>query len=208
VDFFIEQGLLDDATGMLNALEEHNPGHPWILKRRQTIDELTSEVELSQGAIPTIVRGEVNAQGRDAVFNGSFPVTRPMGESDHDLDTRADLGIMEKTMERYESAIQHFSALLADPKREVFALTMMGECYEARGDSAEAIRYYQDALKRPVATETEATQIYYQLGNVFQTLGDRSEALYYFERVSKRDPAFRDVQRRLQELKTRVGTHS
>jgi tetratricopeptide (TPR) repeat protein len=208
VDFFIEQGLIDDAAGMLNAVEEHNPGHPWITERRQTIEALISAAELSQGAMPTIARGEVNAQGRDVPANSSFPVTRPMGESDHDLDTRADLGIMEKTMERYESAIQHFTALLTDSKREVFALTMIGECYEARGDFGDAIRYYQDALKRPVATETEATQIYYQLGNVFQTLGDRSEALYYFERVSKRDPSFRDVQRRLQELKARVGTHS
>jgi tetratricopeptide (TPR) repeat protein len=157
--------------------------------------------------MPTVVRGEVNQQGRELPVKSSFHVTRPMGESEHDLDTRADLGIMEKTMERYESAIQHFSALLSDPKREVFALTMIGECYEARGDTGEAIGYYQEALKRPVATETEATQIYYQLGNVFQALGDRSEALYYFERVSKRDPSFRDVQRRLQELKTRAGTH-
>ena len=90
---------------------------------------------------------------------------------------------MEKTMERYDAAIEHFKVLLAEPKREVFALSMIGECHEALGDSAEAIRCYQDALKRPSATAAEATQLYYQLGNVFRNLGDQSEALYYFERV-------------------------
>jgi tetratricopeptide (TPR) repeat protein len=112
---------------------------------------------------------------------------------------------MEKTMERYDAAIEHFKALLADPKREVFALSMIGECAEALGDSAEAIRCYQDALKRPSATTAEATQLYYQLGNVFLNLGDHSEALYYFERVYKRDATFRDVQERLARLKAQAG---
>jgi tetratricopeptide (TPR) repeat protein len=124
---------------------------------------------------------------------------------DQDLDTHADLGIMEKTMERYDAAIEHFKELLADPRREVFALSMIGECAEALGDSAEAIRRYQDALKRPSATAPEATQLYYQLGNVFHNLGDHSEALYYFERVYKRDPTFRDIQQRLAKLKPKAG---
>ena len=108
-------------------------------------------------------------------------------------------------MERYDAAIEHFKALLSDPKREVFALSMIGECSEALGDSAEAIRCYQDALKRPSATTAEATQLYYQLGNVFHNLGDPSEALYYFERVYKRDRNFRDVQDRLAKLKSQAG---
>jgi tetratricopeptide (TPR) repeat protein len=83
---------------------------------------------------------------------------------------------------------------------------MIGECSEALGDSAEAIRCYQDALKRPHATSTEATQLYYQLGNVFYNLGDQSEALYYFERVYKRNANFRDVQQRLSDLKSRAAS--
>jgi len=54
---------------------------------------------------------------------------------------------MNKTMERHDVAIQHFTALLGDPKREVFALTMIGESHEAMGNRAEATRCYQDALK-------------------------------------------------------------
>ncbi len=108
-------------------------------------------------------------------------------------------------MERYDVAIEHFRAAMSDPKREVFALSMIGECCEALGDSTEAIRCYQDALKRPSATPAEATQLYFQLGNVFENLGDHSEALYYFERVIKRDPNFRDIGRRLSEVKARAA---
>jgi tetratricopeptide (TPR) repeat protein len=113
---------------------------------------------------------------------------------------------MQKTMERYDVAIEHFKAAMEDPKREVFALSMIGECCEALGDSAEAIRCYQDALKRPGGTPAEATQLYFQLGNVFYNLGDHSEALYYFERVIKRDPNFRDIGRRLAEVKSHAAS--
>jgi tetratricopeptide (TPR) repeat protein len=123
-----------------------------------------------------------------------------------DIDAHADMGIMEKTMERYAAAIEHFKVVMEDPKREVFALSMIGECSESLGDSAEAIRCYQDALKRPSATAAEATQLYYQLGNVFYNLDDHSEALYYFERVYKRDANFRDIARRLAEVKKHAAS--
>jgi tetratricopeptide (TPR) repeat protein len=84
---------------------------------------------------------------------------------------------------------------------------MIGESHEAMGNRAEATRCYQDALKSPRATEVEATQLYFLLGNLFYNTGDRAEALYYFERVSKRDPTFRDVQRRLAALKSRGSPH-
>jgi tetratricopeptide (TPR) repeat protein len=213
VDFFIDQGLVDEASGMLDELEARVPGHALLAQRREQLAALAASAAPTQGALPAQVQSETtHSRGapRPANTIPSSPVRRtgpPTSTiaAEHDVDTHADLGIMEKTMERYEAAIEHFKAVLADPKREVFALSMIGECAEALGDAAEAIRCYQDALKRPTATAAEATQLYFQLGSVFYNMGDHSEALYYFERVFKRDPNFRDIQRRLSELKPRGG---
>ena len=212
VDFFIEQGLVDEATGILDELEARVPGHSSLAVRREKLAALAASAS-SQGALPAQVHpdstharrapGPASAQPNAPARRAGASTAATVGV--HDVDTHADLGIMEKTMERYEAAIEHFKAVLADPKREVFALSMIGECAEALGDSAEAIRCYQDALKRPTATAAEATQLYFQLGSVFYNMGDSSEALYYFERVFKRDPNFRDIQRRLSELKPRGG---
>ncbi len=205
IDFLIDQGVVDEAGAMLDDLEARHPGHPSIAERRQKVAELQFSRPPSQGAVPARVHADPS--GRTQSLRGprtSAAIAAPQRDS-HDSATHADLGIMEKTMERYDAAIEHFKALLADPKREVFALSMIGECSEALGDSAEAIRCYQDALKRPSATTAEATQLYYQLGNVFHNLGDQSEALYYFERVFKRDASFRDIQQRLAALKSQVG---
>jgi tetratricopeptide (TPR) repeat protein len=207
VDFFIEQGLMDEASAMLDELETKAPGHILIADRREKVSGFSPDVPTSQGAVPAQVHGGPTASTRDQrpASGTSGDASMPKREK-HDIDTHVDLGIMQKTMERYDAAIEHFKAAMEDPKREVFALSMIGECCEALGDSAEAIRCYQDALKRPGATATEATQLYFQLGNVFYNLGDHSEALYYFERVVKRDPNFRDIARRLADVKSRAAS--
>jgi tetratricopeptide (TPR) repeat protein len=207
VDFFIEQGLAGEAASMLDELENRFPGHLRITDRREKLALLESDPGSSQGALPAQVHGDAGGSTRNLRKPGMSSPRGPAANAQvHDIDTHADLGIMEKTMERYEAAIDHFKAVMEDPKREVFALSMIGECSEALGESAEAIRCYQDALKRPTATAAEATQLYFQLGNVFYNLGDHSEALYYFERVYKRDANFRDIQRRLAEVKSRSAS--
>jgi tetratricopeptide (TPR) repeat protein len=207
VDFFIEQGLTGEAVSMLDELEYRFPGHLLIADRREKLAVLESDSGTSQGAVPAQVHGGVTESTRNLRKGAASSPHGPAAKAqEHDTDTHADLGIMEKTMERYGAAIEHFKAVMEDPKREVFALSMIGECSEALGESAEAIRCYQDALKRPTATAAEATQLYFQLGNVFYNLGDHSEALYYFERVYKRDANFRDIQRRLADVRSRSAS--
>jgi tetratricopeptide (TPR) repeat protein len=118
-----------------------------------------------------------------------------------DLSTHADLGIAYKEMGLHDAAIKEFALLAGDPSREVFALTMMGECYEAKGAPAEALIHYKKALNRPHVKDDEATHLYYQLGRVFQALDDRSEALFFFEKVARRDPGFQDVSGRISGLR-------
>jgi tetratricopeptide (TPR) repeat protein len=199
VDFFIEQELSEEAQALLDELEKRHPGHILVADRREKLALSKQSAAPKKLPTPAPIGPVAKPTPMPQAATGTFPA--------QDLDTEADLGLMNKTMERHDLAIQHFTALLGDPKREVFALTMIGECHEAMGNRAEATRCYQDALRSPHASEVEATQLYFLLGNLFYNTGDRAEALYYFERVSKRDPTFRDVQRRLAALKSRGSPH-
>jgi tetratricopeptide (TPR) repeat protein len=199
VDFFIEQELSEEAQALLDELEKRHPGHMLVADRREKLALSKESVAPKRLPTPAPIVPAAEPTPMPQAATGTFP--------SQDLDSEADLGLMNKSMERHDVAIRHFNALLGDPKREVFALTMIGESHEAMGNRAEATRCYQDALKSPRATEVEATQLYFLLGNLFYNTGDRAEALYYFERVSKRDPTFRDVQRRLAALKSRGSPH-
>jgi tetratricopeptide (TPR) repeat protein len=125
-----------------------------------------------------------------------------------DLSTHGDLGIAYKEMGLHDAAIAEFKQLTDDPAREVFALTMIGQCMEAKGTLTDAVVRYKEALNCADATAAETLLLYYHLGTVFERLGDRSEALYFFEKVGKRDARFRDIARKLAELRPRTATHA
>ena len=100
-------------------------------------------------------------------------------------------------------AIGEFKLLTQDPEREVFALTMIGECCEAKGSLTDAIIRYKEGLNCPQITPEETIQLYYCLGSTFERLADQSEALYFYEKVAKRDPKFREVDGKIAALKPR-----
>jgi pilus assembly protein FimV len=188
VDFFLEQSLVEEARSVLDELDERFPGHPKLAAKRNVIDALDKPVP---GAIPG---------GGDAPSHVA-PIAKLSVSESADPSTHGDLGIAYKQMGLYDAAIAEFKQVVPDPSRAVFALTMMGECLEAQGQLGEAVARYKEALNLQQATPTESHELYYLLGSVFERLGDKREALYFFENLRKRNPRFRDVERRIDALK-------
>jgi tetratricopeptide (TPR) repeat protein len=189
LDFFAQQSMHDEARAALIELEERFPGHPLLTARRRTLAPAAGA-----GAIPTD-----RAAGPEVVH---APVAKLSPSENADPATHGDLGIAYKQMGLHDAAVVEFRKLAADKSRAVFALTMIGECVEAKGELGEAVARYKEALNLPQATAQESVELYYLLGSVFEQLGDIREALYFFENVGKRDPGFRDVNRRISTLKT------
>jgi len=195
VDFFLQQSLPDEARAVLDELAQRFPGDPLIDEKRGTIlraERAAAQAE-DHGAIPggdrvapTIPRG---------------PVAKLSASERADPGTHGDLGIAYKEMGLYDAAIAEFKLLQADRTRAVFALTMIGECVEAKGEMGEAVGKYKEALNLSQVTLSESLELYYLLGSVFERLGDVREALYFFENLRKRDATFRDVGRRIAALK-------
>lgn len=197
VDFFMQQSLFDEAGTVLDDLEARFPGERLLTDKRRALDRASGNE--GQGAIP-IHPGderEVDAARAPVVMAGASDLDDPA--------THGDLGIAYKQMGLYDAAIAEFRQLADDRNRRVFALTMIGECVEAKGDLGEAVAKYKEALNLPQVTATESLELYYLLGAVFERLGDIREALYFFENVGKRDPTFRDVAERIAALKPAIA---
>jgi len=121
-----------------------------------------------------------------------------------DVTTHFDLAIAYKEMGLYDAAIAELRVVTQDPEREVMALTMMGECFESKGSFTDAVIRYKEALNCTPITTDETMQLYFLLGGAFDRLGDASEALYFFEKVARRDPRFREVGRRIAEIRPKL----
>ncbi len=231
VDFFLEQAIADEAQTLLDELSSRHGPHSLIQQRLMRLASLENATDgvvsspVEHGAVPatpiggstppvhepavrSMVEDEITeptvVDAASAGAEGVSPRAVVAGGGQVDLTTHADLGIAYKEMGLFDAAIKEFLILAQDSKREVFALTMIGECHEAKGAPPEAVVHYKKALNRPQIANAEATQLYYQLGTVFQTLGDKREALYFFEKVAKRDPQYRDVARNVSALRSLV----
>jgi tetratricopeptide (TPR) repeat protein len=78
---------------------------------------------------------------------------------------------------------------------------MIGLCHAERGKFSEAVAEFKNGLYVEGISERQSLALYYELGAAYEALEDNREATYYFEKVAKRDPRFRDVEKRLAGLR-------
>jgi tetratricopeptide (TPR) repeat protein len=224
-DFFVQQGLLDDAREALQNLLAFYPEHPVLKAKLADVERKggAAQAEAPQPAAADdasfdIARelaemgGGATADAADAadeefqysvedVFN-QFKKGVEQTVKAEDSATHYDLGIAYKEMGLVDDAIHEFETALAgnDRKREVDCLSMIGLCHLAKADGNAAIAAFRRALASDRLTRDAAKAIHFELAAAHESGGDREAALYYFQRVAKADPAFREVAQRVAAL--------
>jgi tetratricopeptide (TPR) repeat protein len=212
VEFFIQQGLYDEAVNMLTELSQAYPGNPLVLEK---LNELSSVGEADDLLDQSFDLGSQipNELGDDSEF--SQPLTSEDGVKDvfeqfkqgvaqqvdaGDANTHYDLGVAYKEMGLVEDAVAEFEIARENPEREAISQTMIGDCFVQAGQLTDAINAYKRGLYAERKTPDEELQLYYALGTTYLALADNAEALYYFQKVAKREPNFRDVQQQINTL--------
>lgn len=212
VTFFIEQSLAEEARSLLQDLEARFFRHSRVVAKFQELRVFEARSGALDVATPPVgsddhlpAVGSTVIEGPGSNVEGTPPPRAVVtGGDGADFSTHADLGIAYKEMGLFDAAIAELKLLAREPEREVFALTIMGECYESKGSFTDAVLRYKRALNCPQVTKEETRALYFLLGGAFEHLGDVSEALYFYEKVAKRDPKFRDVGQKVAELKPRL----
>src|SRR5262249_2629788 len=204
-DFFVQQGLSDQARELLEELLARYPGHPLIVAK---LRDLGGGEGSQPAATGTPTHPDQLDEG-EAAHSGVLELSRraaveaQIGEED--FETHYDLGIAYKEMGLHDDAIHEFRMVMKAPGREVLCHTMIGLCYSEKGQQTEAISQFKKALYVEGITEREQLSLYFELGIAYEKLEDWRDALYYLEKVPKKDQKFRDVTRRIEEMKAQVG---
>ena len=215
-EFFVTQGLYDDARDILLQLLEIYPNHPLVMDRWSEIEQILQAQDDStqegDEAVPLAdeigtavepmwadVVHEEGVSEMHAVFDAADGAG-PSALSLEDCDTHYDLGIAYKEMGLLDDAIAEFRVATASPARRCIGELMLGICYVEKGDPAMAIEHFREGLQASQRTEHEELGLYFEIGNAYELLGDIGEALYYLQKVEKHDPSFRNVRARVQSI--------
>ncbi len=220
VDFFLAQGLFDAARNTLEDALSAHPGHPLLEDKLEEVSELQlmSRASFRQPvadedesfALAERLAEELGDEhvedlsGSDVLdVDEVFEAFKKGVEQQiglEDTDTHFDLGIAYKEMGLIDDAMKEFELAMRNPQRECICQTMIGLCYMEQGKTTDAISRFKRGLYAEAKTDREELGLYFELGHAYELLQDPKEALYYFQKVAKRDPEFREVDRRIANL--------
>jgi tetratricopeptide (TPR) repeat protein len=120
--------------------------------------------------------------------------------AENDSATHYDLGVAYKEMGLLPDAIGEFEVAGRDQARECMCYAMIGMIYLEQNQLDRAAEAYVRALSAAQKTVEQEMSLYYDLGNVYEMKGKNQDALYYFQKIARRDPGYRDVADRIQQL--------
>ncbi|MFU8805232.1 MAG: tetratricopeptide repeat protein [Bradymonadaceae bacterium] len=140
VDFFIQQGLTEEASEALLAFEEDNPKHVGIDKRRAQLETVRSGIQVSDN--PFGARSLSQKFNPQAVMEQKAP-SGPIPNFFNTVNSNLELGASYRDMGLFEEAIEEFRQALDDPEASLTARYHIALCEFELGNESEA----RDSLK-------------------------------------------------------------
>jgi tetratricopeptide (TPR) repeat protein len=128
--------------------------------------------------------------------------------ADNDSATHYDLGVAYKEMGLLPDAVGEFETAARDSARECMCFAMIGMIYLEQNQLDRAAEAYVRALSATQKTVEQEMSLYYDLGNVYEMKGKNQDALYYFQKIARRDPGYRGVADRIQQLSPKPAATS
>lgn len=162
------------------------------------------ELFSAQSAVEEPVATESSSELGDAGLNEMFKefkkgVDKQLGKEDY--DTRYNLGIAYKEMGLVDEAIAEFQLAAKDEARLLECSSMLGICFMDKGMPKLAVKWFEKGLKAPGRSEEEYQGLRYDLAMAHEASGDLDKALNLFEDLYGQDANFRDVARKVRDLR-------
>lgn len=253
VDFYMQQGLLDEAQEACEHLQKHAPGNAGVEQRLEKIQQFRKrhEEQTEEGTVPsasdasdfnpesktaqaekpvpeaqssldTVLsedkgRDEDSSKGFDLSLDDDFDLDLEVPEladsqrgvvteiGDEDTESAYNLGIAYKEMGLYSDAVEQFGKAKADPMRHTACISLQADCYRSMQQFEKAEEVLTDGLSAPDLGMDERITLYYETGLLYEECDRHADALASYQVVEDKKPDFRDVAKKVAELKKTLG---
>jgi len=237
-DFYIRLGFHDEARAKLGEIIAISPDHPDLPARCGQLGiELTTthapeanatpEPAIQDAASASLSPEPVRAtpawggMNTDASANSMFldiieevnsltnlEITR------EDFETHFNLGIAFREMGLTEDAIKEFQIAIkaldpqGSPRELIQCCGMLSTCFLEKNMPRSAIRWCRTGLDIKGISSHETMALRYDMAIAHTAADDVDQALDSFGMIFGLDPSYRDVARRIDDLKSGLGKHA
>ncbi len=216
IDFYIEQGYQDLAAKSLDELEATFGARPEIVELRARLYGFapTPEIEIvSEKDSATVTKTEGNKKATSPFIESLDDLNSELDAEDSasDLDDRyethyhlatayKEMGLLEDAIREFQDAVNLIE--MNDGTRRFFqCANLLGHCFLEKQMPNLAVIWYKRSLEVADLTAEDKQALYYELGNASEVGGETKNALQYFEKLYAEDVNYRNVSRRLENLR-------
>lgn len=105
--------------------------------------------------------------------------------------------------EQYDEAIPLFQQAQKDPRRKIAAMNQIGYCFFKKGWLADAVDIYTKAIDSyELKDDAIGKELRYNLALAYEQQGKKQEALDVYRKIAQADFNYKDVSRRVDELRS------
>ncbi|MBW2475296.1 MAG: tetratricopeptide repeat protein [Deltaproteobacteria bacterium] len=216
--FYLQQGLFDDATRVVQTLLESFPDLPelhakmdQINQERQTAEEASESsdfvdlmADLRENDLLEAT-GVLDSLDADTLVDEDL-AQKTVSELDSaDTESHFNLGIAYKEMGLYDDAIAEFDKASQDPSRAIDCITLTGQCHSEVGAMESAMESFKKGLAMDNLNDESRMALNFELGMLYQMNGQLLEALEIFQLVAEKDSFFRNVSELIKNLRRELG---
>ena len=218
IEYFLQQGLYDDAEAVVQSLLKHYPDLPELHAK---MDQISLGRQTAAAATGSTDFVDLMAEIRDddllatTDFLDSFDADSSVDEElaqktvseldSADTESHFNLGIAYKEMGLYDDAIAEFEKASKDPSRLVDCITLTGQCQSESGATESALETFKQGLAMQDLNDESRMGLNFELGMLYQMNGQLLEALEVFQLVAEKDSFFRNVSDLIKSLRRELG---
>lgn len=217
-EFYLHQGLYDDAERVVRTLMEYLPGLPDLQAKMDEICQRRHVAEAEPDAADFIdIMSDLQDDDLLAATDFLDAFSDKTADTDElsqktvseldssDTESHFNLGIAYKEMGLYDDAVAEFEKAAGDPARALDCITLTGQCYMESGETAAAMNAFQTGLAHEKLSDEGRMTLHFELGMLHQMNGQLLEALEFFQLVAEKDSFFRDVADLVRNLRRELG---
>ena len=221
IRFYIEQGYRDFAEKELKDLEAAFGGLPEIVWLREEFNR-TFQKSAVQAGVESQATFETNDNRNGDAGSSSqngfnldsfddFKTALGLDETEasiqDDYETHyhmaiayQEMGLMEDAIKEYQDAINLVSP--GDGTRRFFQCSnLLGHCFMEKQMPNLAVMWFARALETSDLADDERNGLLFEMANAYEVGGDSEKAVEYFERIYAVDVDYREVGKRLENLR-------
>ena len=200
-DFYVQQGLNEEAVKIYEELIEAHPDDEGILKAMNDLkvaDDPTVTVNNTQEN-PDSVQGDISSAMNEILQETGVA---DQASDDSEYERHFQKGIDFRRQGQLDEAIRELNKTAGDPVHVVRNSRMLAMCYAEQDNYSDAIWQYERAVNELSSESAGFLDIQYELEEAYMKNGDTDKAQLRYAEINQYDPTFRDVAQKIESLQS------